>query len=155
MVTGILSLGYLIFLVHLVRNEEAVPANLLDGFSYWWKVILLDLLVGLIVSLWSLLFVIPGIVAAYRYRMARYLLITHPELSITECMSASKAMTQGHKWELFVLDLSFLGWELLTVVPIVGWLLSIWVFPYVNTTSVLYYERLSGADAVEIDDPML
>ena len=152
MVTGILSLGYLIFLVHLVRGEEIVAANLLDGFGYWWKVILLDLLVGLIVSLWSMLFLVPGIIASYRYRMARYLLITHPELSITECMAASKAMTDGHKWELFVLDLSFLGWELLAVVPIVGWVLSIWIVPYVSTTSVLYYEHLSGADLPE--DPM-
>ena len=152
LVSGILSLGYLIFLLHLVRGEEAIPQNLLDGFVYWWKVILLDFVVGMLVFFWSMLFIIPGVIAAYKYRMARYLLLTHPEYSIFECIGMSKAMTQGHKWELFVLDLSFLGWELLAVVPIVGWVLSIWIVPYINTTSVLYYERFGGAEVVVNDD---
>ena len=154
LITCILSLGYLLFVLHLVRGEDAVPANLLDGFNYWWRVILLDLLIGLLVSLWSMLFIIPGIIAIYKYRMANYLLLTHPEYSITECISKSKEMTRGHKWELFVLDLSFLGWNLLALVPIVGWILYIWVLPYINVTNVLYYERLSADSDIVIDEPM-
>ena len=72
--------------------------------------------------------------------MARYLLITHPELSISECMAASKAMTDGHKWELFVFHLSFIGWYLLSVLTL-GILTIFLVSPYQSTALAGYYEE--------------
>lgn len=102
----------------------------------------LAILQGLFVFLWSLLLVVPGIIAAYRYRQALYLLLDHPEKSAWQCLRESAAVMRGHKWELFVLDLSFLGWMLLSALfaPV-----SIWLDPYRAITNANYYNRLVGA----------
>ena len=140
----ILGAGFLIFIFNTVKSAGAVYGNLLDGFGLAGKLILLALLEGLFIFLWSLLFVIPGIIAAYRYRMAKFLLIDHPEMGVMECIRTSKQMMKGHKWECFVLDLSFIGWWLLTAIPSVGYAVSVWTTPYINTTYVLYYMALAG-----------
>ena len=98
--------------------------------------------------LWSLLFVIPGIIAAYRYRMALYLLLDHPEMSVMQCIQESKRMMKGHKGELFVMDLSFLGWASLESIPVFGYAVQVWTTPYISMSYVLYYEALRGAETV-------
>ena len=140
----IISLGFLIYLLNTVRGTGAVLGNLLDGFGYWWKVLVLTFVTGVLVLLWSLLLIVPGIIAAYRYSMAQYLLITRPELGILDCLRESKRLTEGHKGELFMLDLSFLGWFLLCLVPVLGWILQVWVSPYRSLSVLQYYERYSG-----------
>ena len=90
------------------------------------------------IYLWTLLLIVPGIIAAYRYRQALYLLIENPELSPLDCLRFSSQMMVGHKWELFVLDLSFLGWYLLCLLP--GAI--VWVEPYTRITYTNYYLAL-------------
>ena len=97
----------------------------------------------LFTALWSMLFVIPGIVASYRYRQALYLLLDHPEMGIMECIRESKRLMRGHKAELFVLDLSFIGWALLSIIPFV----SVYTLPYTESTYALYYDQLRRFDA--------
>ncbi len=140
----IFGAGFLIFILNTVKSANAVYGNLLDGFSLAGKLILLALLEGLFIFLWSLLLVIPGIIAAYRYRMAKFLLLDHPEMGVMEAISTSKQMMAGHKGECFVLDLSFIGWWLLAAIPYIGIAVSIWTTPYINTTYVLYYMALAG-----------
>ena len=108
------SVGFVIFSLHVSRDETAEIGNLFDGFGLFFRVLWLAILQGLFVFLWSLLLVVPGIIAAYRYRQALYLLLDHPEKSAWQCLRESAALMRGHKWELFVLDLSFLGWMLLS-----------------------------------------
>ncbi len=135
---------YTIFIMNTVKKSGATFGNLLDGFSITLKLILLGFLRTLFITLWSLLFYFPGIIAAYRYRMSLYLLLDHPEMGVMECLRTSKQMMKGHKWECFVLDLSFIGWRLLSELPLIGYFVSLWVTPYVNTTYVLYYMALAG-----------
>ena len=143
-VSMIWQAGYTIFIMNTVKKSGATFGNLLDGFSITLKLILLGFLRTLFITLWSLLFYFPGIIAAYRYRMSLYLLLDHPEMGVMECLRTSKQMMKGHKWECFVLDLSFIGWRLLAAIPYVGYAVSVWVTPYVNTTYVLYYMALAG-----------
>ena len=143
-VNAIVGLGFLIFLLNSLRATAPDLGNLLDGFNYWWKLLLLNLVCGFFIALWSLLFVVPGIIAAYRYSMANYILVNRPDIGIMECIRESKRMTQGHKGELFMLDLSFLGWFLLCLVPVLGWILQVWVSPYRSLSVLQYYERYSG-----------
>ena len=143
-VSMIWQAGYTIFILNTVRKSGATYGNLLDGFSMTFKLILLGFLRTLFITLWSLLFYFPGIIAAYRYRMAVYLLLDHPEMDVMDCLRASKQMMKGHKWECFVLDLSFFGWFLLTALPLIGYAVSIWTTPYMETTYVLYYMALAG-----------
>lgn len=136
------SVGFVIFSLHVSRDETAEIGNLFDGFGLFFRVLWLAILQGLFVFLWSLLLVVPGIIAAYRYRQALYLLLDHPEKSAWQCLRESAAIMRGHKWELFVLDLSFLGWMLLSAMfaPV-----SIWLDPYRAITNANYYNRLVGA----------
>ena len=112
------------------------------------RIILLNILTNLFVMLWSLLFVIPGLIAIYRYRMALYLLLDHPEMSVMQCIRQSKQMMKGHKGELFVMDLSFLGWAILATIPVIGYAVQVWTTPYISMSYVLYYEALRGAEPV-------
>jgi len=135
-----LGVGFTMYLLQVSRMRKAGFENLLDGFGIFFKALLLYLLMGIFVMLWSILLVIPGIVALYRYRQAVYIMLDHPEYSALQCIRESKRMMQGRKGELFVLDLSFFGWYLLTAIPLV----SIWVAPYTQLTYANYYNALLG-----------
>ena len=141
LVMMIVSAGFTIFIFNTIRSAGAVYGNLLDGFSIAGKVILLNLLEGLLIGLWSLLLIVPGIIAIYRYRMALYILIDNPEKSVIQCLRESREMMQGHKGELFLLDLSLLGWMILdALIPFA----AVWTAPYTRTVWALFYEALSG-----------
>lgn len=139
----IVEFGFMLFLFNVIRAKPASYGNLLDGFAIWWKVLLLHLVMGLFVFLWSLLLIVPGFIAAYRYRMAPFLLLTHPEYGIMDCIRESKSRMAGYKMAFFLLDLSFLGWELLTLVPVLGWAVMVWVKPYRQSTELLYCMQIS------------
>lgn len=145
-VMSVVGAGFILFLLNTIRNTGACYGNMLDGFSLFFKLLLLNLLTGIFILLWSLLLIVPGIIAEYRYRLAVYILLDNPEKSVMECIRESKRMMSGYKGELFILDLSFLGWSLLASLPIVGFFVQIWTVPYVSMTYALFYEKLSGRD---------
>lgn len=92
-------------------------------------------------ALWSLLFVIPGIVKSYEYRMIPYLLADDPAMTKAQAFAESKNMMRGNKWRAFVLDLSFFGWSLLSVFTL-GILTIFYVKPYKCMTDAALYESL-------------
>ena len=120
---------------------------LVDGFSNnYWHCVKTCFLRALFVGLWSLLFVIPGVIKSYEYRMVPYLLAEHPEMSSSEVLARSKEMMDGNKWATFVLDLSFIGWALLGAITM-GLVFIFWTSPYMNATEAALYHRLSGQDS--------
>jgi len=139
-VKWIVGAGFSIFILNTVRKTGAVYGNLLDGFASILRILLLYFLEGLIIGLFSLLLVFPGIIVSYSYRQALFLVLDHPELSVIKCMKTSRKMMKGHKGELFVMDLSFIGWRILCafLAPV-----NIWVAPYTQTAYVLFYESLT------------
>lgn len=117
LVSLVLQSGFLLYCME-VRRGEAVPwSRLFDGFSFAGKLILLYLLEFLLVYLWSLLFLIPGAIAFYRYRFAVYNLCENPGIGVLEAINMSKAQTSGYKMSLFAMDLSFAGWVILGELP--------------------------------------
>ena len=113
----------------------------------WGNVILVMFLRTLFLALWSLLFVIPGLIKAYSYRLVPYILKEHPEFTGTQAITLSRKMMNGHKWDTFVLDLSFLGWILLSALTL-GILSLFYVSPYINATDAELYEAIrSGYEA--------
>lgn len=112
---GSVSIGHNRFCLKLVDGEQARFEDLFSGFDIFGNAFVLNLLITLKVLAWSLLFVIPGIVAAYRYSMATYILTENPNMQATEAIERSKALMDGRKGDLFRLDLSFIGWALLAV----------------------------------------
>ena len=91
--------------------------TLFDGFSFTGKIIALNFVMNFFICLWSMLFMIPGVIAYYRYRFALYNLCENPGLSVMEALDMSKRQTQGWKLELLKLDLSYLGWIVLSLLP--------------------------------------
>ncbi len=135
-----LAFGYAKYCLNACREERTAFGDLLSGFEYTYKVILLWFLTRIIVTLLSLLLIVPGIIAAYGYSMSERLQCDHPDWSPVRCMRESRTMMKGHKWELFVLELSFFGWILLSVIPVA----SIFVKPYITLTETAYYLRLTA-----------
>lgn len=123
-------------------NEPAQVGNIGYGFDNNYKNIAKTMFFrDLFTFLWSLLFVIPGIVKAYEYRMIPYLLADNPQMTKEQAFAESKRMMQGQKWKAFVLDLSFIGWYLLSGLTL-GILAIFYVSPYVNATNAALYEAL-------------
>ena len=110
------------------------------GFDDFWSAFKVNFLVGLFTFLWSLLFVIPGIVKGLSYSMSMYILAENKGKSALECIHESQQMTYGHKADLFVLSLSFIGWYLLGSVTF--GLAYIWVAPYMQATFANAYNSL-------------
>lgn len=114
LITQVLDAGYKCYCLGVHRREEMPYESLFDGFTFAGKVIALYIVEGFFVALWSMLFVIPGIIAVYRYSFAIWNLCQNPELGVMEALNRSKRQTIGYKWQFFVLQLSFLGWALLS-----------------------------------------
>ena len=137
----VLSYGYTAYTLRVVRGEAAGYGNLLDGFGIAGRGIALTLLIDALVMIASAALLIPGLILSYAYGMATYLQVDHPDWSPIRCLRESRIMMRGHKWELFVLQLSFIGWQLLGTIPVV----SIFVKPYVSLTETVFYENLRTA----------
>lgn len=132
-----------LFLWQAVNKEPMEFGDLFKGFSDDFSgTFLLYLMQCIFIFLWSLLFVIPGIVKAYSYSMAFFIKADHPEYSWRECLEKSKEMTSGHKMDLFVLDLSFIGWAIVGAFCLgFG---SLWVIAYRNATMAQCYRVLQS-----------
>ena len=135
-----ISIGYIAFCLDSARNAESGFGTLFDAFGNFFRLLWLCILTGIFVFLWSLLLVVPGIIASYRYSMAIFIMLDDPDKSALQCIRESKEMTRGHKGQLFVLDLSFLGWVLLSMIPFV----SIFTTPYITIAHANCYRALSG-----------
>lgn len=117
LVTGPFTMGYSMFILNLFRRKEANIGQIFYGFEKFFKVMGLYIVMCIFITLWTLLFIIPGIIAAYRYSQAFFILIDHPEYGIMQCLAESKAMMTGNKGKLFCLELSFIGWMILSAIP--------------------------------------
>ncbi len=120
----------------------------IDDFLQGFKVnylnnVLTMFLRDLFVALWTLLFIIPGIVKMYAYSLVPYILAENPEMSGTEAIKLSNEMMKGHKWKAFVLDLSFLGWLLLSVLTL-GLVGIFFANPYVYATDAELYKAIKA-----------
>ncbi|HKK96385.1 MAG TPA: DUF975 family protein [Anaerovoracaceae bacterium] len=114
---GAISLGFAIFMLNIVRFGEVHYDNIFEGFSHYFKSLVLTLLMGIFVILWTLLLIVPGIIALYRYSQAYYILAEDPKKDPLQCINESKAMMMGNKSKLFGLHITFIGWYILAVLP--------------------------------------
>lgn len=113
-VTGPFTYGISKIMLMVSRGQSASVMNVFDGFSKLFKTMGLLLYMTLFICLWSLLFIIPGIIAAIRYSMAFYIMIDNPDYSIRQCIEESKALMKGNVLKYVILQISFIGWILLT-----------------------------------------
>ena len=140
------AFGISVILIYTNLRNGIKPqvSNIFDGFSVLGKALWLTIISGFFVSLWSCLFWIPGIIKAYSYSLAPYILAENPTMTAREALSESKRLTVGAKKDLFVLDLSFIGWFFLC--GITCGIASIYVLPYVQAAKVNAYQTIKQAN---------
>ena len=139
---GAVQLGYCTYLLKQYDNSEPKFADLFSHFSTnFGGGFCLKLLTSIYITLWSMLLIIPGIVKAYAYSMAPYIMAENPHLTAGQCLAESQALMKGHKFELFLLDLSFIGWILLSALTLgIG---SILLTPYTSAARTAFYRDIA------------
>ena len=136
-----LKVGSYSFFRKNVDNENPDLGELSGGFRDYGHTFITLLLMEVFVFLWSLLLIIPGLMKAYSYRLVPYLLADEPDLTATATLKKSEDMMRGHRWEAFVLDLSFIGWHLLGAITF-GLVEVFWTAPYYENTCAALYTDL-------------
>lgn len=141
LVGGFVSLGLIQFNMNLIDKK---PVDFMDIFSksdMFVKALFLRLRLTVFTFLWTLLFIIPGIIKSYSYSMSGFIMTENPEISSKEAMEVSMKMMSGNKWRLFCLQLSFIGWYLLGALACgIG---IFFVQPYVNAAIAAFYDDVS------------
>ena len=144
---GTVQLGYSQFLLNMHDRKEFSFDDLFSQFHRFKQGFLQSFLRNLYIILWSLLFVIPGIIKSLSYAMTPFIMADHPEMTAKEAINASKEMMDGHKGELFVLGLTFIGWNLLAGLTLgIG---ALWVNPYMNAAYAAFYRELCETPRIE------
>ncbi len=137
-----LALGIAIFSLALARNQEATFGQLFEGFQHYTKALITYLLVVIFVFLWTLLLIVPGIIASIAYSMTFYILADDKEIKPMEAIRKSKEMMYGYKWKLFRLSLRFILLSLLCILTLgIGFL---WLMPYMYVTLAHFYEDVKN-----------
>ena len=142
LLASLLGPGLVSFFIKVSRNRKVDFKELFAKANLWVTWLFSTILMNIFVWLWTLLLIIPGIIAAYRYRLTPYIIVDNPKVGALEAITKSKEMMKGHKFDLFVLDLSFIGWTILAVFTF--GLLYFWLAPYMNTTYSNFYNSLKA-----------
>lgn len=140
LIYGPLSLGLAKVLLKVLEEQKINVEMLFSGFQDFSRSLVAGLLIGIYVFLWSLLLVVPGIIAAFSYSMTFFIMEENPQLSAQEALQASKNMIYGHKWRLFDLWFSFIGWFILCIISF--GIALIYVAPYFHTALAVFYADL-------------
>ena len=143
---SIVEVGYMKFNLDLVdRQKEAEIGTMFGYFQFWKSAACARFLKGVYILLWSLLFIIPGIIAAYSYAMTSYILAENPELTASEAIERSKQIMSGNRWRLFCVQISFIGWEILSALLTLG-IGGLWITPYKQAATAAFYREISGTE---------
>ncbi len=146
-VSAAFTLSMALIFLGLTTGKAPEVKDAFAGFNDLWSAIKVVFFVGLYTFLWSLLFVIPGIIKAISYSQAMYILAENPGMGAREAINRSKEMMEGHKMEYFVLQLSFILWYLLG--SITCGIAMIYVIPYVNATNANFYNSIKPVEVSE------
>ena len=131
------TLGMTKVFLKIVKGDEITVGNVFYGFEDLWTAIKAQFFTGLFIWLWSLLLIIPGIIKAYSYSMTFFILAENKGMPVLDAITLSRKMMDGHKIDLFVLFLSFIGWFFL--IAITFGIAGIWVYPYFYATMSSFY----------------
>lgn len=148
------EVGYARFNMDLVDGEEGRLETLFRYSKQWGTMLAAELLQVVYILGWMLLFIIPGLIAAYRYSLTSYILAENPEMDANDAITRSKELMKGNKWRLFCLRFSFIGWDILSILTLgIG---DLWRIPYQNAAAAAFYRELvpleKGEEAEEMQE---
>ena len=138
--SGPFTFGYILYVACLVDTEQNNLNLLFKGFERFVETLLAGLLILLAVSVGTVLLIVPGIIVALVFSMTFYIMVDDPNISGLDAMQLSWNMMKGKKWNLFCLELRFLGWVLLCILTCgIGY---IFLMPYMTATLLNFYRQL-------------
>ena len=150
-VTAPLFFSNHIVYLNLVNGKKPEIVDAFSGFYIYVRALCVYFFMMLFTWLWSLLFIVPGIVKSYSYAMAPYIAMENPELGHLDCVTKSKEMMSGNRWRLFCLHVSFIGWAILCAFTLgIG---NLWLNPYKNAATAAFYREISGTEQPTIQSP--
>jgi len=150
-VSAVIRTGLMSYCLKIIRRERSSALDILDGLLCLVKIKLILIISTVLTLLWSLLLVVPGIIAFYRYRQAYYILLDDPTKSAIQCIRESKLLMRGNKFDLFLVDVSFSGWFMLSAlfalitIALMSFslpLASVWTSPYAGLSYAKFYDNL-------------
>lgn len=145
------TVGLLKVVLNMTYGDEPRIETIFEPFkTIYWKTVGLSLMIGILVTLWSLLFLIPGIIKGLSYSQAFYILLENPDKGVMECIDESKQIMNGRKWDLFVLQLSFILWIFLVMITL--GIAMIYVQPYMLLTQTNFYHRIKNGAGNNVSD---
>ena len=149
-ITGPFTLGLVIFSLSISRNQETKLEDIFQGFNNFGTALGAYLLMALFTLLWTLLLLIPGIIAAISYSMTFYIIADEKSIGAMDAIDKSKKMMDGYKWKYFCLTLRFLGWSLLCILTFgIGFL---WLVPYMQISMAKFYEDVKTANSLQFEN---
>jgi len=142
LISGALALGVATFFLAIARGQEAQLPMVFGGFQRFGSALGAYFFMALFTILWTLLLIIPGIIASLSYSMTYYIMADDPSIGCRDAISRSKEMMNGMKWKFFCLGFRFIGWSLLCCLTLgIGFL---WLVPYMNCTFAKFYDDVKG-----------
>ncbi|MET1249710.1 DUF975 family protein [Sporolactobacillus sp. STCC-11] len=178
-----MQFGFYWYFLDLIRDQTPKMKILFFGYEHGKMIVKLVwtyVLMAILLCLWILLFIIPGIIKSFSYSQTYFILKDHPDYSASKAIKESKRLMKGHKWKLFLLGLSFIGWWLLSIVPTLGGIIAagligfmindligylflaigiigsiwmyLWLVPYFCTSLATFYERLILTQQPELNE---
>ncbi len=145
LITGAMSLGLAIFTLSLSRKQDAKLSQIFEGFQKFGVALGAYILMGILVILWMLLLIIPGIIAALAYSQTFYIIAENDSIGPLQAITKSKEMMKGNKWKYLCLGLRFIGWGLLCILTLgIGFL---WLAPYIMVSLAQFYDDIAKEDS--------
>lgn len=143
LLVGPINIGLAIAFLKLVRGEGKMEiSTAFEGLNDFGSNLMVGLMTTIYISLWTLLFIIPGIIKSYSYTLVYCIKADHPEYGWRQCLSESEEMMKGNKMRFFSLQLSFIGWIFLSIFTC--GISSLWVNAYMQTANVVFYEEVKN-----------
>ncbi len=145
-ITGPFMLGLTYYWLTFSRRQDVKINMIFDGFNSWWRALSAYFLIILYTLLWTLLLVVPGIIAAYSYSQTFYILADDKNIRVNDAINKSKVIMKGNKWKLFCLGCRFIGWGLLCILSLgIGFL---WLAPYFRVTLARFYDDINNHNSI-------
>ena len=140
---NVVSVGLVAAYMAIVRTGKANIVSIFDGWKSFGPAFIAGILVPLYTFFWSLLFWIPGVIKSYAYAMTNYIIKDNPDMTANEAITESRRLMRGNKWRLFIMDLSFIWWDILCVLTL--GILTIYVVPYKLAARAAFYDAVKSS----------
>ena len=139
-ITCVFGFGYYNYFLKVSRGEKAEWRELFSKTNLTVDFLVITIVTSILVSLWTLLFIIPGIIAGIKYSQVYLIKLDNPDMSALDTLKESAKIMEGHKMDYFLLNLSFIGWSLLGLLTCC--ILYFWLMPYISVTMCNFYNKI-------------